>query len=241
MKADEGPLLSPDVKIPVTVLSMIEFACNRRFNGTQLENSLAFVACGLSDRMNAYLNFIGLTSSRKTALKAMDTLGEAAAQNVKARCSQTYSLRPSMILDNIDIQSRIHNVRIEKTTKVFHGSYGYLHFIPEHLTKDLTAAESSVENLIKCMKASQKEPFDMKLIIPNQEESNHWTLVRKAQLSKAFVSYVIDADSDIKRPFLDDVKVSPPPVDPIQMYEPDILMLKMMSASAIHLQGLGKW
>lgn len=215
----------------MTVLAMIEFACNRRFNGTQLQNSLAFVACGVSDRMNAYLNFIGLTSSRKTALKAMDTLGRCATDKLKARCGERYNVRPSMILDNIDIQSRIHTVRIEQTTKIFHGSYGYLHFIPEHLTKDLEPEGTSVQNLVKCIKASQKEAFDMQLILPNQDESEHWTLVRKSQLAKALVTYVMDQDSPARKECIESLKVSPPSVDPIQMYEPDILMLKMMSAS----------
>ncbi|KAH9817459.1 hypothetical protein DFH28DRAFT_889731, partial [Melampsora americana] len=61
-------------QIPVIVLAMISFACNRRFNGVQIQNSLAFVACGISQRMNDFLGFIGLTSSRKTALKVMDSL-----------------------------------------------------------------------------------------------------------------------------------------------------------------------
>lgn len=215
----------------MTMVAMIEFACNRRFNGIQLANSLSFVACGLSDRMNDYLNFIGLTSSRKTALKAMDTLGTCAAEKLKSRCEQSYNLRPSMILDNIDIQACIHNVRIEKTTKVFHGSYGYLHFIPEHLTKDLDRAETSVESLVRCIKSSQKERFDMQLIIPNQEESTHWTLVQKSQLAKSFIAYVLNPDLPRQRACIESLMVSPPSVDQIEMYEPDLLMLKMMSAS----------
>lgn len=67
--------------------------------------------------------------------------------------------------------------------------------------KNLTEAKSSVENLVKCMKPSKKEPFDLQLIIPNQEESEHWTLVQKAQLAKALVAYVINENSSEKKTF----------------------------------------
>ncbi|KAH9824765.1 hypothetical protein DFH28DRAFT_1016103, partial [Melampsora americana] len=60
--------------LPATLLSMIAFACNRCCNGMQIQNSIAFIACGVSERVNDHLHFLGLTTSRRTGLKAMDTL-----------------------------------------------------------------------------------------------------------------------------------------------------------------------
>lgn len=219
---------------------MIAFACNRRFNGLQLQNSLSFVACGVSDRVNDYLHFLGLASSRQTALSAMDTLGLAAQKSIKVLSSKPYTIRPFLVLDNIDIQARIHDPRIEKTTKMFHGSYGYLHVLPEHLVKDITPAETSVESLLKYIRQSQDQPFELSSMLPNEKESNHWTLVLKSQLSAALLNYVIKKDTpayECSKKYLD---TSPPPIDPIDMYTPNIAMLKMMSASDNSASGVAE-
>lgn len=174
---------------------MIAFVCNRIFNGTQVENSVAFIACGASDRMNDYLHFIGLTSSRKTGLKAMDTLGHACERLIKSRMNEKYSLHPFMTLENIDIQACIHNTRIESTTKMFHGSYGYLHFLPDHLTKCIDPNETMVEHILKCVEKSQSEPFEPSSMFPDQKDDNHWTLVLKSQLAQALVNYEVAPNS----------------------------------------------
>lgn len=218
-------------QLPVTIISMIAFACNQRCNGLQLQNSLSFLACGVSDRVNDYLQFLGLTSSRQTALTAMDTLGAAAEITLKEMCSKDYNIHPTMTLDNIDIQARIHDPRIESTTKMFHGSYGYLHFLPENLLKDIKSHEASVENLLKCIRHSQTQPFDISSMLPNQEESNHWNEVLKSQLSNALLTYIVKEDSPGLKACKKSLATTPPPIEPIEMYEPTILMLKMMSAS----------
>lgn len=71
---------------------MISFASNRRINALQLQNSLAFVACGVSERVNDYLHFLGLTSSRETALRAMDSLGKATEKMIKRKMAKSYNL-----------------------------------------------------------------------------------------------------------------------------------------------------
>ncbi|KAH9822626.1 hypothetical protein DFH28DRAFT_881868, partial [Melampsora americana] len=60
--------------LPIMLCSMLAFACNRRHCGLQLQNSITFLACGVTQKVNDYLHFLGLTSSRKTALEAVDTL-----------------------------------------------------------------------------------------------------------------------------------------------------------------------
>jgi hypothetical protein len=61
-------------KIASTICSMVAFACNRRANGFQLTNSVRFLACGVSDRVHDYLHYLGLTSSKRTALSALNRL-----------------------------------------------------------------------------------------------------------------------------------------------------------------------
>lgn len=219
---------------------MISFASNRRINALQLQNSLAFVACGVSERVNDYLHFLGLTSSRETALRAMDSLGKATEKMIKRKMAKSYNLRPSMVVDNLDIQCRIHNSRIESTTKMFHGSYGYLHFLPDHLTKDIDPADTTVEKLLDCMKKSQEHSIDIKDLIPTQEHDNHWTLTRKSELSRALIDYELKKDTIEYKYCNENLETSPPPVDKIKMYKPEIHMLKMMSASDDSAGGVGE-
>lgn len=224
-------LFSIFLEVPVTILSMLAFVCNRRCNGKQLQNCLSFIACGVSERMNDYLHFLGLTSSRETGLKAMDTLGRVSEKLIKRRMSKTYSLYPFMTLDNIDIQARIHNIRIELTTKMFHGSYGYLHFLPEHLTRDIDPNDNTVENLLKYVEKSRSDPFEPSSMLPDQKDEIHWTSVLKSQLAEALVKYECRPDSAASKVCKEELNRVPPPVDPIELYTPDIMMLKMMSAS----------
>jgi len=53
---------------------MIAFTRNRRWNALQLHNTVRFFSCGVSERMQEYLNYIGLTSSRRSAVSALQSL-----------------------------------------------------------------------------------------------------------------------------------------------------------------------
>ncbi|KAH9807667.1 hypothetical protein DFH28DRAFT_913790, partial [Melampsora americana] len=222
------------------ILAMIAFTSNRCFNGKQLQNSLAFIACGVSERTNDYLHFIGLTSSRETGLKAMDTLGRASEKLIKSRMAKEYKLYPFMTLDNIDIQTRIHNTRIESTTKMFHGSYGYLHFLPDHLTKDIDPNEATADNLLKCVENSRSKPFEPASMLPDQKDENHWTLVLKSQLAAVLVEYEVTPNSAAHTVCKGSLSLVPPPVDQIVMYTPDLMMLKMMNASDNSASGVAE-
>lgn len=219
------------IQLPCTILAMISYACNRCFNGTQLQNSISFIACGVSERVNDYLHFLGLTTSRQTGLKAMGTLGKASEEMIKYRMSKKYNLRPFTTLDNIDIQARVHNPRLEASTKMFHGSYGYLHFVPEHLLDQIDPKEASLESLLTYIKNSQKKPFEIFPMLRSQEDEIHWSLVVKAQLAKALLDYEFKKDSSDYLTCKKMIETTPPPVEPIKGYKPDLVMLKMMSAS----------
>ncbi|KAH9808413.1 hypothetical protein DFH28DRAFT_909895 [Melampsora americana] len=51
-------------KLPIMLCSMLAFACNRRHCGLQLQNSIMFLACAVTQKVNDYLHFLGLTLSR---------------------------------------------------------------------------------------------------------------------------------------------------------------------------------
>lgn len=195
---------------------MIAFACNRRFNGTQLQNSIAFIACGVSERVNDYLHFLGLTTSRQTGLRAMETLGKESEKIIKKRMAKRYNLRPFTTLDNIDIQARVHNHCLEASTKMFHGSYGYLHFLPEHLLIDIDPKDASLESLLKYIKKSQSEPFEIFPMLRSHEDQVHWKLVIKSQIAQALLTYEFEKDSLGFHACKKMIQVKPPSVKQIE-------------------------
>ncbi|KAH9821005.1 hypothetical protein DFH28DRAFT_1190502 [Melampsora americana] len=131
-------------KLPMTVSSMIAFACNRRCNGLQLQNAVTLLACGVSARVHEYLFSIGLLSSRYTAVKAVDGLAKKAVINIKETLSKSYSIRPVLCVDNIDFETRIHHKRIEESTRQFHGSWGYCHIHKDTLQEAAISPESTL-------------------------------------------------------------------------------------------------
>ncbi|KNE87003.1 hypothetical protein PSTG_19628, partial [Puccinia striiformis f. sp. tritici PST-78] len=77
-----------------------------------LLNSVRFYACGVSERLQEYLNHLGLCSSRKTAMSSLKTLskeGEAGikkAMAVRSNCP----IAPTICIDNIDMEERVHDL-----------------------------------------------------------------------------------------------------------------------------------
>ncbi|PLW28430.1 hypothetical protein PCANC_20815 [Puccinia coronata f. sp. avenae] len=90
-------------KIASTICSMVAFACNRCANGFQLTNSVRFLACGVSDRVHDYLHYLGLTSSKRTALSALNRL----ALNAKY---------------NLDMEQKVHDLSVGNRSHTFRES-----------------------------------------------------------------------------------------------------------------------
>lgn len=72
------------------VCCMVFFGCNHHQNCLQLLNALTMLLSGAYNRVNDYLNFICLTSSRDTALQAFDTL----QKKTEIKISKKKKLRP---------------------------------------------------------------------------------------------------------------------------------------------------
>ncbi|PLW32099.1 hypothetical protein PCANC_22796 [Puccinia coronata f. sp. avenae] len=100
---------SPDPKMAQTICSMVAFGANQRHNSFQLGNSLIFITCGVSERGNAYLNYIGLCSSRKTAHVALSTLGKQAKAQLVSRfvLERAPVIGPNIFYNNLDFQQKI--------------------------------------------------------------------------------------------------------------------------------------
>ncbi|PLW17292.1 hypothetical protein PCASD_18373 [Puccinia coronata f. sp. avenae] len=127
-------------RFAVTVCSMLSFVRNRRHNSLQLQNAVWFLACGVSERTNEYLHFLGLTSSRQTALDALRALTSAAEERLKtvmALLPLRPALGPFVCIDNLDMQEKVHMSSIGHRSMMFHGTWGYVHMPSQELLDTL--------------------------------------------------------------------------------------------------------
>lgn len=215
--------------------SMLVFGCNRRENAFQLEMSLTLLACGVSERINDYLHHIGLTSSRKTALRALETLGKETAKQTKLTMSKKTGFAPLMCVDNIDFEQRIHQKRLESASRVFHGSWGYIHVLKPNQLNDFGSSPFSSSQLKEIIRESRTKRIDISILYPTKEENEHWKLVLKSQIGHVLVKYIVEDFNRSDCTFLD-----PPNVQKIDSEKPDIIMLKMMKASDNSSEGVGE-
>lgn len=219
---------------------MVAFACNRRHNGLQMLNAVTFVACGVSDRVNDYLHSIGLTSSRDTSLDAFDTLKNNAERKLRLELSKAHVLRPFLCADNLDFQARVHSHRVEKSSRLFHGSWGYFHILPSALIPTPLRGAWSLPNFLESMRDGMSKTVNLKLFLATEEESQQWVSTIKAQLSHVLMEYLVKPHQDSSSKSKIKLKTSPPPVEKIEVYKPNILMLKLMDASDNSAEGVGQ-
>lgn len=224
------------IQLPITLCSQLAFACNRRVNGDQLKMGVTFLACGISERINAYLHSVGLTCSRKTALRAIEHLTKVTEKKTRDILSRKHLLRPFLCVDNIDFESKVHNKRIEETTKPFHGTWGYFHVLPEILLPEVDRYELSLASCAESMAESVSRPVHVESFFPNVREAEHWGLTLKSQLSVALIGYILPKDSKTAP----QLEQSPPLIDQIDLHAAEIRMLRMMDASDNSAEGVGQ-
>ncbi|EGG06063.1 uncharacterized protein MELLADRAFT_107092 [Melampsora larici-populina 98AG31] len=212
-----------------TICSMISNVCNRRVNTLQVENGLTMLA------LNGYLNYIGLSVNRRTAINALEHLGQELKKKIVDVMGKDTSLAPFITLDNIDFQQHIHTSTVERESTMWHGSWGYIHqpTIPEGIS--IKAEDFTSEKLKAILDESQTKPIDLAKILPTPTEISDWELTLKSQISVALVKYVAKPIEGKQVPYQ-----HLPAVRPLPAKKPDIMMLKMMSALDNSTSGVGE-
>lgn len=163
----------------------------------------------------------------------MDRLRVLTEDRIAAVMSQDHSIRPFLCVDNIDFEARIHFKRLENSSRMFHGTWGYLHILPTYLTQYITKEEASLDTFTAAMTDAEETPVNLSTFFPVQEEWEHWHKAIKALISQALITYVLP--EGIPHPSL---TTSPPSIDKIPATEPNIIMLKMMDASDNSAEGV---
>ncbi|OAV84950.1 hypothetical protein PTTG_30923, partial [Puccinia triticina 1-1 BBBD Race 1] len=216
---------------------MVAFVANRRNNGDQLANSLTFLACGVSDRVNIFLNYIGLSSSRRTANHALNYLSRQAKSQVSIKLAKSPApnLAPFLCIDNLDFEERVHMKSVGHTTWIFHGTWGYIHHPSPELIASVPAPDLTIESYREAMSKVSEFDVHSRMLLPTPKEEVQWELVLKIQITEALLDY-LGSPSDS----LVSINTKPPIVDQLSNKSPDITMLKLMVASDNSAQGAGE-
>ncbi|KAA1138847.1 hypothetical protein PGTUg99_022337 [Puccinia graminis f. sp. tritici] len=219
-----------------TICAMVAFGSNRRHNGFQLSNSLIFLAAGVTERVSSYLNYIGVSSSRRTAHAALETLGEESKLKFQDRykLDKSQLIAPLLCYDNLDFQEKVHMKSIGHTSQMFHGTWGYIHSIPPSLLSKLDPQDLTKEALKEALHRGTKLTIRPEMFTPTMDSTDHWQKTQKAQITQVILQYIATpVDSRVP------LQKTPPEVHPIKPEPPNIAMLKLMIASDNSAQGVG--
>ncbi|OAV92970.1 hypothetical protein PTTG_27496 [Puccinia triticina 1-1 BBBD Race 1] len=220
-----------------TICSMVAFVLNRRINGPQLRNSLTFLACGVTDRVNVFLQYIGLSSSRKTSHLALNYLSKKSQKKISKKISASLAtnLAPFLCMDNLEFEQKIHAKSIGHTSRMFHGTWGYIHHPSQQLIDSVPSADLTVQAYHQAMSKVATFNVHPRMLLPSIQEEISWESVIKSQIAQALLEHLVSpSDSLVSIP------TKPPPLEPISSQKPDITMLKLMIASDNSAQGAGE-
>ncbi|KAA1119008.1 hypothetical protein PGT21_012632 [Puccinia graminis f. sp. tritici] len=220
-----------------TICAMVAFLANRRHNGLQISNALTFLPCGVTERVNKYLQQIGLTSSRKTALSALKTLGRAAESNISKKIGNKSKelIAPFICIDNLDFEQTVHTKSLGHESTTFHGTWGYIHQIDRSFISSLPQDGLTLQAFKESMTSASSVEIHPKSLYGSISEHLHWKQVLKSQIATVLLKYLVKP-TDKKIP----ITTTPPTVDQISHSRPNITMLKLMVASDNSSQGVSE-
>lgn len=212
--------------IALTAIQMISYGCNRRSNGLQVENTITLLACGVSERVNQYLYQIGLSSSRKSALRGLLVLAKDKALMIKKKIKAAGTFGFIICIDNIDMMERVHSRRLDATSKTYHGTWGYIHYLKPDFISCLNSTNCTVPAFQQYLKEDIKKPVKPAELLPTKPQQEQWVLTLKNQAARVLLRYMNKPEK-----FKDLAVLNLPSVDQVKAEKPDINMLKLMDSS----------
>ncbi|EGG02752.1 uncharacterized protein MELLADRAFT_66033 [Melampsora larici-populina 98AG31] len=228
-------------EVPVAICAMIAYQCNRRCNAVPLQNGLMVLAGGVSCRVNEYLQCFGLTTQVFHAvLDAMEHLRISQEAQLMEVFKVNQKLLPLLCFDNVDIHLRIHNSRIDLSSRLFHGTWGFYTVFRAALLASCDAEALSLAVFVEAMKNSDQKPVMIDSFAPRAGESVHFEAVIKAQLALALVEHVKHLPKGPSPQDLPPLAVAPPKIDPIEFHTPNIHFLRMMDAPDSSADGVSQ-
>ncbi|KAH9823480.1 hypothetical protein DFH28DRAFT_881029 [Melampsora americana] len=148
------------------------------------------------------------------------------AMLIKKRVKSAGAFGFLLCIDNLDMMERVHSCRIDATSKTFHGTWGYAHYLDPKIICDLNTEECTVATFQKTLTEDCKQAIDSGDLLPDQNEQKQWVLTLKNQVARVLSHYM-------KRP--DKYKsckiLNLAPIDQVEAKKPDVDMLKLMDSS----------
>jgi hypothetical protein len=184
--------------------------------------------------VNKYLQQIGLASSRRTALSALKTLSRSAVSTISKKIANksNQAIAPFICFDNLDFEQRVHTKSQGHESKMFHGTWGYIHEINHSLLSSVSAEELTLNSFKESMANASSVEIHPKDLYGSVAEHLHWKQVLKSQIGTVLLKYLIKP-TDPRVP----IQTTPPTVDQIPHTTPKITMMKLMIASDNSSQG----
>ncbi|KAA1074656.1 hypothetical protein PGT21_014869 [Puccinia graminis f. sp. tritici] len=229
--------LSRHERISYTVCSMLSFAKNRRHNPFQLENSIRFLACGISERVNEYLHHLGLTSSRQTAIDSLKTLSSYAQGQLTRVMALDVNpaFGPFICIDNLDMEERVHMASVGHRSMMFHGTWGYIHTPHKALLDSLDWSEINLNAFNQALQTVRTMSITPRDFLPDRQTEDHYCLVWKSQLASVMMKYIAEPATKAGA-----YPTEPPELEVLSPQAPNFHMLKLMEESDNSAEGIGQ-
>ncbi|KAH9452870.1 hypothetical protein Pst134EB_016821 [Puccinia striiformis f. sp. tritici] len=224
-------------RIVTTICSMVGFARNRRANALQLHNSVRFFACGISERVQEYMNYLGLCSSRSTGMSALNTLAKGNIKMLKTvmAINKEIPMAASICIDNIDMEQRVHQSSVGHRSHTFRGTWGYIHLPNKKLLATLDCSQLTLDAYHEAIKQVPSMEIEPMMFLPTKAEQEVELAVWKSQIALVLHKYLATPlDKKTALP------TEPPQVEQISHEAPNLHMLKLMDASDNSAEGMGQ-
>jgi hypothetical protein len=216
---------------------MMAFAVNRRCNTLQLNNAVRLMECGVSERVQEYLNHLGLCSSRWTGLMALRSLVNEAKNKLKNKMKlmEWCPVAPTICIDNIDMEEKVHNVLVGNRSHIFRGTWGYIHIPNPDFVLSLDLSELMLEAYLDSIEKFKSMKIEPRMFLPTPESDATEIAVWKSQIAIVLTKYLaLPKDPSTA------ISLTPPVVEQISAKKPNIRMLKLMDASDNSAEGVGQ-
>ncbi|EFP90533.2 uncharacterized protein PGTG_16559 [Puccinia graminis f. sp. tritici CRL 75-36-700-3] len=125
--------------------------------------------------------------SRKTGLSALVRLSDTTRKTLAGQeflIKSRKPISPFICIDNIDFQERIHFQSVEKTSHMFHGTWGYVHTLDPTLIKGHDPKDFSLDSYKQAIKDSAKLKITPPMFMPTSEEEIHFRAAIKSQIAQ---------------------------------------------------------
>ncbi|KAH9807170.1 hypothetical protein DFH28DRAFT_1018314 [Melampsora americana] len=124
------------------------------------------------------------------------------------------------------MMERVHSRKVDATSKTYHGTWGYVHYLDPNTLASLDGIECTVPVFQQTLKLDFSNPVNSGDLIPDADEHQRWGLTLRNQVARVLLNYMKEPGKYQALPVL-----NLSAIDPIKAEKPNIDMLKLMDSS----------